>query len=229
MKVSIVIPVINEQELVGSAIEKAWLAGADEVIIVDGGSDDETAQIANHSNCSFFQTTPGRAKQLNHGAEKSTGTVVLFLHVDNWLEANAVTQIRTGLAEHPDCLAGAFRQRIEAKPRIYRWLESGNARRVKWFNLAYGDQGIFVRKETFTQLGGFPDLNLMEDYVFSQKLRKKARLLLLPGPLHVEARRWIKHGPLRQTFRNWMITMAYRLGVHPNRLANFYRRHDKQK
>lgn len=227
MRISAIIPVVNEEARIENAIEKAWLAGADEVIVVDGGSTDNTVALAKNSNCSLYQSTPGRAKQQNHGVQQATGVVVLFLHADTWLEAGACNQIRDRMAE-PDVLAGAFRQKIESDRRMIRWIQKGNARRVHWFGLAYGDQGIFVRKSVFESVGGFPDVALMEDYMLSERLRKMAPLALLPGPLHVDARRWNEHGVLRQTLRNWCITMAYRLGVSPGRLAGFYRRHDRK-
>ncbi|MGE5193642.1 MAG: glycosyl transferase family 2, partial [Deltaproteobacteria bacterium] len=88
--------------------------------------------------------------------------------------------------------------------------------------LAYGDQGIFVRREVFHRLGGFPSLALMEDLFFMKRLRKEGRLALLDGPLHVSARRWEKQGVIRQTARNWTLTLLAHLGISPNRLANFY-------
>ena len=227
MQISAIIPVVNEEARIENAIEKAWLAGADEVIVVDGQSQDKTTTLAKNSNCSLFQSTPGRAKQLNHGVRQANGGVVLFLHADTWLEPGACDQIRDSLADER-VLAGAFEQNIQSKRRIVKWIEKGNARRVRWFNLAYGDQGIFVRKQVFEEVGGFPDVPLMEDYILSQRLRKRTSFALLPGPLHVDARRWEQHGPLRQTLRNWLITAAFRLGVSPTRLANFYRRHDSK-
>lgn len=227
MRISAIIPVVNEESRIENAIEKAWLAGADEVIVVDGNSTDNTAALAQNSNCSLIQSTPGRAKQQNHGVQQATGVVVLFLHADTWLEEGGCDQIRSCLADR-EVLAGAFQQQIESQNRLVRWIERGNARRVRWFNLAYGDQGIFVRKEVFDAIGGFPDVPLMEDYILSQRLRKQAPFALLPGPLHVDARRWEKQGALRQTLRNWSITAAFRLGVSPERLAQHYRRHDSK-
>ncbi len=225
MQISVIIPVINEQSNVTKAIDSAWLAGADEVIVVDGGSTDETPNLANNSNCSFFQTTPGRAKQQNHGAELANGDVVLFLHADTWLVENACEQIRDCLAK-TDAIGGAFQQKIESNRKVMRWIESGNARRVRWFSLPYGDQGIFVRKSVFDAIGGFPDWKLMEDYRLSELLRTRGKLVLLSGPLHVNARRWEMKGPLRQTLLNWRIVLSYKLGWHPDQLAKLYRRHD---
>lgn len=226
MKISVIIPVVNEQARIRQAIDRAWAAGADEVIVVDGQSSDNTASEAQKSNCSFFLTTPGRATQQNHGAKQARGAVVLFLHVDTWLVEDACSQIRECLSD-PLIEAGAFQQQIESSRRLLKWIEKGNANRVRLFNLAYGDQGIFVRKSVFDEVGGFPKIPLMEDYALSQRLRKRSKLALLPGPLYVDARRWHENGPLLQTIRNWLITLAFRMGVSPKRLARFYSRHDR--
>lgn len=97
--------------------------------------------------------------------------------------------------------------------------------RVRRRGLAYGDQGIFVRRAVFEALGGFPEVRLMEDVMLMQALRRRSRPAPLPGPVYVSPRRWQKHGVLRQTVRNWLLLSAFRLGVHPDRLAAFYAPH----
>lgn len=226
MRISVVIPVINEAPIVGQAIERAWQAGADEVLVVDGGSNDGTVEIAGQSRCQFLQSETGRSPQQNAGASSATGDVLLFLHVDNWLEPGSVDQIRQAL-DDPKAQCGAFQQHIAARGPCYRVLEWGNALRVRWRGLAYGDQGIFVRRELFEQLGRFPDAPLMEDLIFMRQARRATWPILLTGPLHVNPRRWQQHGVIRQTIRNWLLITAYLLGVSPTRLSQFYQRHDK--
>jgi len=150
--------------------------------------------------------------------------VLLFLHADNWLERNAIAQIRSALRD-PSVLGGAFRQHIDAPGHCYRLLEWGNAARVRWRGLPYGDQGIFLRRTVFEQLGGFPQIELMEDLYLMRRLRRLARPVLLPGPLHVSARRWRRHGLIRQTLRNWALLTAERCGVSPDQLARYYPPH----
>ena len=225
LDVSIIIPALNEGEVVARAIQSAWQAGAGEVILADGGSSDGTREIAQSQSCQVIQCQTGRAIQMNTGARAASGDVILFLHADTWLAAGAVEQIIAALADDR-ALGGAFAQQIEAPGRVFRWLERGNAWRVRRQGLPYGDQGIFLRRDVFFDLGGFPEVKLMEDLLLMKKLRRRARPILLAGPLHVSARRWKRHGPLRQTLRNFVLLSANRFGISPNWLAGLYQRHD---
>jgi rSAM/selenodomain-associated transferase 2 len=225
MNISIIIPVINEAPSISSAIERAWAAGADEVIVVDGGSDDATVEIANGGHCQIVTGPPGRGSQMNRGASVAGAKhLLLFLHADCWLETGVCDQIRSA-AQHEN-FWGGFHQRIENPAAKYRWLERGNAARVRWQGLVYGDQGMFVSAELFHQVGGFPAQPLMEDFDISRRLTRIVSPALLPGPIHVSARRWKENGVLRQTFRNWTLSTAYRCGVSAERLSHRYRRHD---
>jgi len=222
--VSIIIPAWNEAERIVAAVARAMATGALEVIVVDGGSDDGTLELAGKEPCLALSGPRGRAVQQNLGARHARGDVLLFLHADTWLEPAAVRQI-VAACQDPGVVAGAFRQRIEAAGGIYRLLEWGNALRAARRGLPYGDQGIFIRRATFEALGGFPEVCLMEDLLLMKQLRRQSKPVLLPGPLHVDARRWQRHGVLRQTVRNGLLLTAARLGVHPDRLARFYPAH----
>ncbi|HTI52288.1 MAG TPA: TIGR04283 family arsenosugar biosynthesis glycosyltransferase, partial [Planctomycetaceae bacterium] len=188
--------------------------------VVDGGSDDET--ITKAAAADLVHTAPrGRAAQQNAGAAASRGKVLLFLHADCWLEPGSLESVSTALRDEA-CVGGCFQQHIEADGLRFRWLERGNALRVKWWGLAYGDQGIFVRRSVFEQLGGFPPLPFMEDLFLMDRLRREGRFALLDTPLHVSARRWERQGVVRQTARNWLLTALARCGVPPDRLVHFY-------
>jgi len=226
MRVSIIIPALNEAAVIERAITAAWQADAHEVIVVDGGSQDDTVARAEATNCQVIAASPGRAYQQNRGATQANGDVLLFQHADNWLDNTALKQIQAAF-QKPSIIAGAFRQRIAAPGALYRWLERGNAWRARCWGLPYGDQGIFVRRQVFEQLGGFPNVRLMEDLLLMQRVRRKRRPILLPGPIHIDPRRWQRHGIIRQTLRNWALLTALRLGVTPNELARFYPRHDQ--
>ncbi len=226
MRVSIIIPALNEAAVIERAIQAAWQTGAHEVIVVDGGSQDNTIALAKAAGSQLIVSKPGRAYQQNQGAAQASGDVLLFQHADNWLDASAVEQIQTAL-QKPSIIAGAFEQQIAASGTLYRYLEWGNAWRARCWGLPYGDQGIFLRREAFEKLGGFPEVRLMEDVLLMQRVRRKRRPVLLPGPIHIDPRRWQRHGIVRQTLRNWTLLTALRLGATPNELARFYPRHDQ--
>lgn len=222
--VSIVIPALNEGALIAQAVQRAWRLGPREVIVADGGSSDGTADSARSAGAQVCSSPPGRARQQSAGAQHASGEFLLFLHADAWLAEGGLRQIERAAAEN-QAHCGAFRQQIEADGLLYRWLERGNAWRVRLRGMPYGDQGIFVRRSLFEELGGFPDVRLLEDVLLMKALRRRAWPALLPGPLHVNARRWQRHGVIRQTIRNWMLLSAARAGVPPDRLARFYALH----
>lgn len=227
LKISIIIPALNEAARIADAVRRARETEPHEVIVVDGGSDDKTAALARQAGAFVLATGRGRAIQQNAGARHATGDVLLFLHADTWLPPDGLRQLK-GASTDAAIGCGAFYQRIEAEGFIYRLLERGNAWRVRRRGMAYGDQGIFVRRALFDALGGFPEVRLMEDLLLMKRLRRRAWPELLPGPLYVSARRWRRHGVLLQTVRNWLLLAGARCGVSPDRLANFYARHDAE-
>ena len=227
MKVSVVVPAVNEESSVALAVSSAWSAGATEVIVVDGGSQDGTCRCAVEAGARVLSSPPGRAVQQNAGAAASSGEVLLFLHADCRLPADGVAQIELALADR-SVVGGSFRQRIEARGWLYRWLERGNAWRAGWRQVPYGDQGLFVRRARFEEVSGFPEGPLLDDVMLAQSLRRLGRLKLVKGPLSVDARRWQQRGIVRQTLRNWCLLTAWRLGVPLDRLARHYRRHDRE-
>ncbi len=225
MRVSVIIPALNESLNIGPAVQRAAALEPYEIFVADGGSHDETPQLARAAGATVVASPRGRAVQQNTAAQQASGDVLLFLHADCWLAPGALEQIAAALAPGR-VLGGAFRHRIEARGMLYRLIERGDSWRVRWFGLPYGDQGIFLTRQTFFQLGGFPETRLMEDVLLMRKLRRVSPVALLPGPLYTSARRWEKHGVVRQTLRNWAILTAERLGVSPDRLAEYYARHD---
>lgn len=222
MRLSVIIPTWYEAANVARAVASAQAAGADEVLVVDGGSQDATCAQAAAAGAVVRHTLPGRARQMNAGAAAAHGECLVFLHADNWLDPAACEHVRAAL--HHDVQCGALHQRIDAPERRYRWLERGNAARVRWFGLAYGDQAIFVTRALFERVGGFPNVRFLEDFIFMRTVRRHTRPVLVPGLVHVSPRRWQEHGVVRQTARNWLLIAAYGVGVAPDRLARFYRK-----
>lgn len=217
--VSVVIPAINEECTVAGAIASALQAGAGEVIVADGGSNDRTREIASQSGASkIVRSLPGRGIQLNSGSLLADREILLFLHADNRLGVDCLEQI----CHSTDVTWGAFRQRIDASETIFRLIESGNAMRVAYLKKPFGDQAMFVRRDLFKQQGGFAEIPLMEDVELSIRLRAIAKPRLLDGPVSISARRWQQKGPVGQTLLNWSIQFAYWLGVPAEKLKQRY-------
>ena len=225
MRLSILIPTLNEEETIGDAIRRASDLGEQiglvEIIVADGGSEDATVEIATRLGVRVVSSLRGRGLQLRHASKYASGDVLLMLHADCWLDPEAASQISNSLQDG-SIDAGAFRQHIDAQGMMYRALEWGNAFRARWLRTPYGDQGIFVRRELLNEVGGVPDLPLMEDVELARRLRRHTKFALLPGPLHVSARRWRRRGVARQTVKNWMVLGAYVSGVSAKRLAKWY-------
>src|SRR5690606_30777893 len=220
MRLSVIIPTLNEGERIAGSIARMRAAGECEVIVVDGGSQDQTLAAAEAAD-RCLSAPRGRASQMNAGAGAASGDVLLFLHADCWPAPGAVVAIQQALQDD-QVIGGGFAQTIEAPGLRYRLLERGNALRVRATGWIYGDQGLFVRRDRFEQVGGFPPLPLMEDLYLSKRLMREGRLVLLPHRLHVSPRRWQQTGVIRQTLRNWTLLALAHCGCSPAVLARHY-------
>lgn len=221
MKISVIIPTLNEESCLARTIDRLWQESPAEVIVSDGGSEDGTVRIA-LQHATVLRVCRGRAVQQNAGAFRACGDAVLFLHADCWLESGWQEAIRRALSR-PGCIAGCFRMCIDAEGWLYRAIERGGDLRARWFGLPYGDQGIFMLRETFHRLGGFPPVAFMEDLLFMRRARRFGRIAWVPLPIHISPRRWQRTRILRQTLRNWTLTaLAVWGNVHPDRLRDYY-------
>ena len=218
--ISVIIPTLNEESLVENAIRSA--ANADQVIVVDGGSRDQSVSLAKQAGAIVIESEQGRGEQLRKGAEVATGDVLLFLHADSWLGELAIQQLREK-SESTRAFHGCFRQRIDDPRFRYRIMETGNALRATWLSTPYGDQAQFVDRGTYDTVGGIDAMPLMEDVLLSRKLHRVGRPTLLDGPVNLSARHWNRRGMVRQTIKNWSILGAFCLGVSPVKLARWYR------
>lgn len=193
-----------------------------EVILVDGGSDEALEHLAGRrTDLRLIRTSPGRARQMNAGAASASGEWLLFLHADStlapgWLDA---------FTHLPGEMSGGwFRFALDDPAWQARIIERGTRWRVRVFRLPYGDQGLFVRRRVFAEMGGYSDLSLMEDVDFARRLRHRPGIGEMPLDLVTSARRWRRDGWWRRSATNLALVTLYFAGVPPNRLALWYRR-----
>ena len=216
--ISVVIPVLNEEERIGPALRRLRDCGVAEVIVVDGGSTDSTAEVARDMGATVLRETANRGRQQNAGAQRATGTILLFLHSDTILPTGFAEQVRSTLAK-PAVSAGAFQFRLDARGWKFRLVERIVALRCWLFRLPYGDQAIFVSNEIFERAGSFSDLPIMEDFDLIRRLRRLGRVELAEGEAVTSARRWSRLGVWRATWTHQLCILGYYFRVSPNRLV----------
>ncbi len=224
-KISVIIPTLNEAKTIEQAILSIVSSQNVEVIIVDGGSLDDTVEIASRTSVKVLSAAGVRAIQMNLGAEFATGEILLFLHADTLLPPEFATMVRQVFSARGNLapIAGAFALRIDAPQRRFRLIEWGVNWRSRFANMPYGDQAIFLTAQTFAQLGGFPELPIMEDFQLMRQLGRLGRIEIIPTPVVTSARRWLKRGIFQTTVINQMMILGYYLRVPPTRLNQWYR------
>lgn len=191
---------------------------------MDGGSQDNTVELAQSWDVKVLSAAIGRACQMNAGAKIATGDILLFLHADTRLPPGFDTLVRT-LATQPDTVAGAFALQIDAKLWSLRLIEMGVNWRSRWLQMPYGDQAIFLKSAIFHKIGRFSDLPMMEDFELMRRLRRIGRIAIIPVPVLTSGRRWLQKGVFKTTLINQIAIIAYLLGVSPKRIVRWYRRH----
>jgi glycosyltransferase involved in cell wall biosynthesis len=197
--ISIIIPALNESATIWRTLSR--LKGADnlEVIVVDGGSRDNTAELAGLYGAKVIQTAPCKAIQMNTGALAARGSILVFLHADTLLPANFNVQIVSALNQK-GVIAGAFRLTIEST------------------------RALFMRKAVFEEIGGFPEMPIMEDFILVRRLKRRGKIVIVPASVKTSPRRWLHLGIFKTWLINQLIVMAFYLGIAPERLSRWYRR-----
>ena len=221
---SIIIPVLNEQETIGkslAALQPLRRRGV-EVIVVDGGSKDFTVALAQPLADLVLDAPVGRASQMNAGARRAQGEHFLFLHSDTALPDQALTQISVALNEGKR-IWGRFDVRFDSPLRILRVVAFMMNGRSRLTGIATGDQGMFVQRGAFEQVGGFPEIALMEDIALSRSLKRLSRPACFRARVTTSARRWEENGALRTILLMWRLRAAFFLNADPSRLAERYR------
>lgn len=222
-RLSIIIPALNEAASIGATLEalRSPRGRGVEVIVSDGGSEDGTPLLAIPRADRVLSAPRGRSRQMNAGAAAAEGGVLLFLHADTRLPEQADSLVLDGLAAS-NRLWGRFDVRIAGRPWLLRLVACLMNRRSRWTGIATGDQAIFVRRDVFETVGGFPDQPLMEDIELSRRLRRLGPPLCLHERVITSGRRWEERGVWRTIWLMWRLRWLYWRGVPAERLAEEY-------
>jgi rSAM/selenodomain-associated transferase 2 len=232
MPISVIIPTLNEERTIIATLAHTAALGFDELIVVDGGSLDQTpvlvesyrrvTQSPAQSPVRLVSAPCGRARQMNEGAKASRGEILLFLHADTQLPGEAKTMIDTTLADQR-MVGGRFDVRFDSPSMWGTVISKMMNWRSRLSGLATGDQALFVRRPIFEQMGGFADMPLMEDIDFSRRLKRKGATAALTATVTISFRRWERHGPLRTILLMWALRFLYWIGISPSHLVEWYK------
>jgi rSAM/selenodomain-associated transferase 2 len=221
MRISIIVPMLNEEPTIVSTIAALHSFARAEVIVVDGGSTDRTREIISCTPAKLLSAPRGRARQMNAGAQEAQGDVLLFLHADTRLPPSALSDIQHAL-EDPTCVGGRFDVKLDRQEWVFRLIGKLINVRSRLTKSATGDQAMFVRRTVFEEVGGFPSLPLMEDIALSRLLKRKGRVACLRSQVVTSARRWEQEGVWRTVLKMWAFRLLFLAGVSPMRLKRFY-------
>jgi len=222
-RISIIIPTLNEATVIEETINRLPQSDAVEIVVVDGGSSDGTAERARELGARVLSTAPSKAGQMNAGAAKARGEVLLFLHGDTCLPEQFENKVLTALTRK-GVSAGAFTLGIDSEDWGLRFIERVANWRSRLFKMPYGDQALFVSRQLFSEIGGFADYPIMEDFELVRRLKKKGKIAILPDSVKTSPRRWQNFGVFKTWLLNQIIVGAYFIGIPPQRLAFWYRR-----
>jgi rSAM/selenodomain-associated transferase 2 len=221
MKISVVIPALNETEGILAALRSVQTQiGEFDLLIVDGGSVDGTVETV-RPLARVIRSEQGRAVQMNAGAEKCSGEALLFLHADSLLPPDALPLLEGALADRR-VVGGTFMLRFDRPKFLLGVIAFFSRFKFRYFH--YGDQGIFVRRSVFHQLGGFRGMPIMEDLDFLLRLRRTGRVVLIKQPVTTSARRFLENGILWQQLLNIILVISYLLGARPESLSTWHAR-----
>lgn len=223
-RISIIIPCLNEGAVIGPLLEnlQTFRSRGHELILVDGGSQDDTLARAKPWVDQLIESEKGRARQMNAGAAGATGEILWFVHADTQLPSGSDESIVTGLTKSGRGW-GRFDVSLSGNPVLLKVVAFMINWRSRLTGIATGDQGIFLYTTLFRQVGGFPEIALMEDVALSKRLKAVSRPVSLRARLLTSSRRWEQRGIIRTILLMWRLRLAYALGADPQTLATRYR------
>jgi rSAM/selenodomain-associated transferase 2 len=227
MAISVIIPTLNEEKSLPQTLACLSASSINEVIVVDGGSTDKTVSIAEDfcarvPNARLVTAPAGRPCQMNEGAKASRGDILLFLHADTRLPADAKLMIESVLTDR-SLVGGRFDVCFDSRSAWGTMVSTLMNWRSRLSSIATGDQAIFVRRHIFERLGGFSDIPLMEDIEFSRRLKRAGPTAALHQTVITSFRRWEQQGPMRTILLMWTLRFLYWAGVSPSRLDRWYK------
>ena len=220
-QISIIIPALNEAGTIAETLSRLKGGIPLEVIVADGGSEDDTVRSARDHGAIVIKAKAGKAVQMNAGAKAAAGEILMFLHADTLLPKDFSDQILTTLNQK-GIAAGAFRLNINSNAAGIRIIERMANLRSRLLRLPYGDQALFMKKSLFEAIGGFPDMPIMEDFILVRRLKRKGKIVIVPSAVVTSPRRWLHLGILRTWSINQLIIFAYYLGASPEQLTRLY-------
>ena len=221
MKTSIIIPTLNEARCLSETLAQIQQLSPHELIISDGGSDDDTLKIAAKFTQHFLKGSAGRALQMNAGAQVATGDLLLFLHADSRIEPASYQQMLYAM-KNSEIIGGAFSLLINSDRWSLQIINQFANLRSKYLGRAYGDQAFFVKKHIFQKMKGFTEFPICEDLDFYKRLKFFGPVILLKEEVLTSPRRWINEGIWFTTIRNILIATLFELGFPPRILTKWY-------
>lgn len=222
MAVSIIIPTLNEEENIENLLNNLKsLKGDFEVIFSDGGSLDKTLDIIkDFGDCKIIKSDRGRARQLNNGAKESNNDILFFLHADSFIEENVLIKIEDFIKNGNK--VGCLKIKFDSKKILMNIFAILSNLRVKYRNIAFGDQGVFIEKKLFEDIGMFDDIPIMEDYKLSIKLKNVFPIKYIDSYIISSSRRFEKNGILKTALLMQKLQYMFRRGVSIDKIANIY-------
>jgi rSAM/selenodomain-associated transferase 2 len=225
LQISIIIPVFNEFSIINKTIEHLnhlCNLHSIEIIVVDGHKFQTTIKVIKDKDIKKIRSPRGRGIQMNSGAKVASGEILLFLHADTYLTDNAPELIIKTIQDQ-NAVAGAFDLGIRSHKEVFRLIEKMVHIRSRLIQLPYGDQGIFIRRKFFENLGGYNNMPLMEDVDLMRRIKKAGgKIVIVKQKVLTSPRRWEKEGVILCTLRNWTLILLFFLGIPAEKLSKFY-------